>query len=153
MLKKFFAVGILGAAIALTACQTTPNAASNIEAANLVQLQNRTWIATYIGNTEIKTVATARNIPSLQFDAASKRISGVDGCNRIMGSYEAGRDTLVLSQMAGTKMACLDNNNLSEQFNAALVKVANYQVFGKTLKLLDRHGNVVLQFTSPVQPR
>ena len=153
MLKKFFAVGILGAAIALTACQTTPNAASNIEAANLVQLQNRTWIATHIGNTEIKTVATARNIPSLQFDAASKRISGADGCNRIMGSYEAGRDTLLLSQMAGTKMACLDNNNLSEQFNAALAKVANYQVFGKTLKLLDRHGNVVLQFTSPVQPR
>lgn len=153
MLKKFFAVGILGAAIALTACQSTPNAASNIEAANLVQLQNRTWIATYIGNTEIKTVATARNIPSLQFDAASKRISGADGCNRIMGSYEAGRDTLLLSQMAGTKMACLDNNNLSEQFNAALAKVANYQVFGKTLKLLDRHGNVVLQFTSPVQPR
>lgn len=153
MLKKFFAVGILGAAIALTACQSTPNAASNIEAANLVQLQNRTWIATYIGNTEIKTVATARNIPSLQFDAASKRISGADGCNRIIGSYEAGRDTLLLSQMAGTKMACLDNNNLSEQFNAALAKVANYQVFGKTLKLLDRHGNVVLQFTSPVQPR
>ncbi|OTG76148.1 META domain-containing protein [Acinetobacter sp. ANC 4169] len=153
MLKKFFAVGILGAAIALTACQSTPNAASNIEAANLMQLQNRTWIVTYIGNTEIKTVATARNIPSLQFDAASKRISGADGCNRIMGSYEAGRDTLVLSQMAGTKMACLDNNNLSEQFNAALAKVANYQVFGKTLKLLDRHGNVVLQFTSPVQPR
>ena len=153
MLKKFFAVGILGAAIALTACQSTPNAASNIEAANLVQLQNRTWIATYIGNTEIKTAATARNIPSLQFDAASKRISGADGCNRIMGSYEAGRDTLILSQMAGTKMACLDNNNLSEQFNAALAKVANYQVFGKTLKLLDRHGNVVLQFTSSVQPR
>ncbi|OTG64432.1 META domain-containing protein [Acinetobacter sp. ANC 3903] len=153
MLKKFFAVGILGTAIALTACQSTPNATSNIEAANLVQLQNRSWIATYIGNTEIKTAATARNIPSLQFDAASKRISGADGCNRIMGSYEAGRDTLLLSQMAGTKMACLDNNNLSEQFNAALVKVANYQVFGKTLKLLDRHGNVVLQFTSPVQPR
>ena len=153
MLKKFFAVGILGTAIALTACQSTPNAASNIEAANLVQLQNRTWIATYIGNTAIKTVTTARNIPSLQFDAASKRISGADGCNRIMGSYEAGRDTLLLSQMAGTKMTCLDNNNLSEQFNAALAKVANYQVFGKTLKLLDRHGNVVLQFTSSVQPR
>ena len=153
MLKKFFAVGILGAAIALTACQSTPNAASNIEAANLVQLQNRTWIATYIGNTEIKTVPTARNVPSLQFDASTQRVSGSDSCNRIMGSYEAGRDTLILSQMAGTKMACLDNNNLSEQFNAALAKVANYQVFGKTLKLLDRHGNVVLQFTSPVQPR
>lgn len=153
MLKKMFAVGILGAAIAFTGCQTTPNAASPIEAANLVQLQNRTWIATHIGNTEIKTAPTAHNIPSLQFDAASKRVSGADGCNRIMGSYEAGRDTLVLGQMAGTKMACLDSNNVAPQFNEALAKVANYQVFGKTLKLLDHHGNVVLQFTSPLQPR
>lgn len=153
MLKKMFAVGILGAAIAFTGCQTTPNAAPPIETANLVQLQNRTWIATHIGNTEIKTAPTAHNIPSLQFDAASKRVSGADGCNRIMGSYEAGRDTLVLGQMAGTKMACLDSNNVAPQFNEALAKVANYQVFGKTLKLLDRHGNVVLQFSSPVQPR
>lgn len=153
MLKKMFAVGILGATIAFSGCQTTPNAAYNIEAANLVQLQNRTWIATYIGNTEIKTAPTAHNIPSLQFDAATKRVSGADGCNRIMGIYEAGRDTLTLSQMAGTKMACLERNNVSQQFNEALTKVANYQVFGKTLKLLDRHGNMVLQFTSPVQPR
>ena len=153
MLKKFLAIGIMGAAIAVTGCQTTQNPAANIEAANLVQLQNRSWIATYIGNTEIKTTPTARNIPSLQFDEASKRISGSDGCNRIMGSYEAGRDTLILSQMASTRMACLDNNTLSEQFNAALAKVSNYQVFGKTLKLLDRHGNVLIQFTSPIQPR
>ena len=70
-----------------------------------------------------------------------------------MGSYEAGRDTLILSQMAGTKMACLDNNNVSQKFNQALDQVANYQVFGKTLKLLDRHGNLLIQFSSPVQPR
>ncbi len=70
-----------------------------------------------------------------------------------MGSYEAGRDSLVLSQMAGTKMACLDNNNVSQKFNQALDQVANYQVFGKTLKLLDRHGNVLIQFKSTVQPR
>ncbi len=153
MLKKLFAVGILGTAIAFSGCETTPSASATIETANLVQLQNRSWIATHIGNTEIKTVPTAHNIPSLQFDAATKRVSGADGCNRIMGSYEAGRDTLLLSQMAGTKMACLDQNNVAPQFNEALAKVANYQVFGKTLKLLDRHGNVVLQFTSPVQPR
>ncbi|MGE8557673.1 MULTISPECIES: META domain-containing protein [unclassified Acinetobacter] len=153
MLKKLFAVGILGAAIAFSGCETTPSASATIETANLVQLQNRSWIATHIGNTEIKTAPTAHNIPSLQFDAATKRVSGADGCNRIMGSYEAGRDTLLLSQMAGTKMDCLDQNNVAPQFNEALAKVANYQVFGKTLKLLDRHGNVVLQFISPVQPR
>ena len=153
MLKKLFAVGMIGAAIAFSGCETTPSASTTIETANLVQLQNRTWIATQIGNTEIKTAPTAHNIPSLQFDAATKHVSGADGCNRIMGSYEAGRDTLVLGQMAGTKMACLDGNNVSQQFNEALTKVANYQVFGKTLKLLDRHGNLLIQFSSPVQPR
>lgn len=55
MLKKIFAIGILGTAIALTGCETTPSASATIETANLVQLQNRSWIATHIGNTAIKT--------------------------------------------------------------------------------------------------
>ncbi|OTG68625.1 META domain-containing protein [Acinetobacter sp. ANC 4470] len=153
MLKKLFAISIIGVTIAFTGCETVPNASSTIETANLIQLQNKTWIATHIGNTEIKTAPTAHNIPSLQFDATTKRVSGADGCNRIMGSYEAGRDTLVLNQMAGTKMACLDNSNVSQRFNQALTQVANYQVFGKTLKLLDRHGNVLVQLKSSIQPR
>ena len=153
MLKKLLTISIIGAALAFTGCETVPNASTTIETANLIQLQNKTWVATHIGNSEIKTAPSAHNIPSLQFDAATKRVSGADGCNRIMGSYEARRDSLVLSQMAGTKMACLDNNNVSQKFNQALDQVANYQVFGKTLKLLDRHGNVLIQFKSTVQPR
>ena len=153
MLKKLLAISIISAALAVTGCETVPNASATIETANLIQLQNKTWIATHLGNTGIKTAPTAHTIPSLQFDAATKRVTGADGCNRIMGSYEAGRDTLVLNQMAGTKMACLDNNNVSQKFNQALDQVANYQVFGKTLKLLDRHGNVLIQFKSSVQPR
>ena len=153
MLKNLLTISIIGAALAFTGCETVPNASTTIETANLIQLQNKTWVATHIGNSEIKTAPSAHNIPSLQFDAATKRVTGTDGCNRIMGSYEAGRDTLILSQMAGTKMACLDNNNVSQKFNQALDQVANYQVFGKTLKLLDRHGNVLIQFKSSVQPR
>ena len=153
MLKKLLTISIIGAALAFAGCETVHNAPTTIETANLIQLQNKTWVATHIGNSEIKTAPSAHNIPSLQFDAATKRVSGADGCNRIMGSYEAGRDSLVLSQMAGTKMACLDNNNVSQKFNQALDQVANYQVFGKTLKLLDRHGNVLIQFKSTVQPR
>ena len=147
-MKKFLAVSLLGSTLAFVGCQSLPGTT-----ANLNQLQNKTWVATHIGNSEIKTAPSAHNIPSLQFDAATKRVTGADGCNRIMGSYEAGRDSLVLSQMAGTKMACLDNNNVSQKFNQALDQVANYQVFGKTLKLLDRHGNVLIQFKSSVQPR
>ncbi len=38
---------------------------------NLQLLQNRTWIATQIGNTVIQTSPQARNIPSIQFDEAT----------------------------------------------------------------------------------
>ena len=153
MLKKLLAVGILSATIAFTGCETMPGASASIETANLVQLQNKTWVATHIGNTEIRLPAGEQNVPSLQFDSATQRVSGADGCNRIMGSYIVGRDTLTLSQLATTRVACINNSAVPQQFQEALAKVTHYQVFGKTLKLLDRHGNLLLQFGSAIQPR
>lgn len=150
MLKKLCAISMLGVVMTFTACESLPTTSSNIKMANLVQLQNHTWVATHIGNTEIKTSENTR-MPSLQFNADTQRITGTDGCNRLMGSYEAGRDTLVLSPLASTKMACVNNSHTAQQFNEAMAKVANYQVFSQTLKLLDRHGNVLIQFTHPVQ--
>lgn len=151
MLKKLTSVALFSSIITFVGCETMPNNQQSTQ--NLERLQNRTWIATQIGNTEIKTAPTARNIPSLQFDSASLRVSGADGCNRIMGSYQALGDTLTLSQMAGTKMACLDNGNINQAFNTALNKVTHYQVYAKTLKLLDNHGNLLIQFETAVQPR
>lgn len=75
-------------------------------------------------------------------------MSGADGCNRLMGQYTAGSDTLAFAQMAETMMACGNNTNVSQQFKQALAKVTNYQVYGKTLKLLDRNGNVLIQLSS-----
>ena len=95
MLKHLAAVALLGSALAFSGCETLPTPGATVETANLVQLQNRTWIVTQIGNTAVRTEPTAHNIPSLQFDSATQRVSGADGCNRIMGSYSAGRDTLL----------------------------------------------------------
>ena len=50
-------------------------------------------------------------------------------------------------------MACLDNDGLDQKFKEALSKVTHYQVYGKTLKLMDRHGNLLIQLESAVQPR
>jgi copper homeostasis protein (lipoprotein) len=69
-----------------------------------------------------------------------------------MGTYQATGDTLVLSQMASTKMACIDST-IPNQFNAALANVTNYQVYNNTLKLMDRHGNLLIEFASAKQPR
>lgn len=153
MLKKLTAIMILGSVFAMSGCETVPSTSSVKTENNLQLLQNRTWIVNQIGNTEITTAPTARNIPSLQFDAATQRVSGADGCNRIMGSYTAGKDTLNLSQMASTEMACLDIEGLDQKFKEALSKVTHYQIYGKTLKLMDRHGNLLIQLESAIQPR
>ena len=153
MLKKLLAMGLISASVAFTGCQSIADGVSNIEKANLEQLQNRTWIVTHIGNNAISTSPTARNIPSLQLDSASNRVSGADGCNRIMGGFKAGRDTLSFSQMAGTQMACLNTGNVPQQFTSALSQVTNYHIEGKILKLLDNQGNVLVQLVNAIQPR
>ena len=151
MLKQWLAAGFMASTLMLTGCQTMKDdLSSSVTTANLLQLENHTWVATQIGNTPIPKMA---NMPSIYFDSATKRVSGSDGCNRIMGSYEAKADKLNLSQMAGTRMACLDNNNIDQAFNSALANVMHYQVFNRTLKLLDRHGNLLIQFESVIQPR
>ncbi len=116
---------------------------ATITAINLANLVQRTWTATQLGNSMLNTAANRQNLPYLNFDAATQTVSGSDSCNRISGSYAAGRDTLQLGQLATTRMACLNNNNLDQKFHEALNKVTHYQVYGKTLKLLDRHGNLL----------
>ena len=101
MLKPLFLAAALASAAVFTGCASM-QAPSPQMTENLQQLQNRAWIATQIGNTEIKAPPAAHSLPSIQFDEASKRVSGSDSCNRIMGAYTAGHDTLQLSQMAST---------------------------------------------------
>ena len=155
MLKKYFGITLLGAMIALSGCETMPTqtSASQISAINQANLVQRTWTATQLGNSMLKTEANRQNLPYLNFDAATQTVTGSDSCNRINASYTAGRDTLQLGQLATTRMACLNNNNLDQKFHEALNKVTHYQVYGKTLKLLDRHGNLLIQFETPTAVR
>ena len=53
MLKKLIASSLLASSLIMTGCQTTPPPSDTIEMANIQQLQQRTWILTQIGNTEI----------------------------------------------------------------------------------------------------
>lgn len=155
MLKKLITVAILGTTVAMTACSSTPiqtGPSETITQSNLLQLKHGTWILTHIGAMQVTTKPSTTNIPSLQF-STDGRISGADGCNRLMGSYSAGRDTLNLSQIATTRMACMDKTYVPEKYVEALNKVTHYQVYNKTLKLLDKNGNALLQFSSAVQPR
>ena len=151
MLKKFLAASLLGSTLALVGCQSLPQLPGTT--ANLNQLQNKTWVATKIGNSTIITNPSERNIASLQFDEATQRVTGSDGCNRLSGTFEAGKHAISFSQVASTRMACMNNANIDQLFNKALTQVTHYKVEGKVLQLLDNQGNSVIEFESAIQPR
>lgn len=151
MFKKVWVTAAVCAVLVGTGCTTTQSSLKKAE--NLALLQNKTWVLTHIGAVEFKTDPAAYNVPSIQFDEATQRVSGADGCNRIMGSYSTEGHKLNLSQLAGTQMMCQNTMELAKQYNHALSKVAGYQIYNQTLRLLDPHGNPVLQYESSVQPR
>lgn len=141
MLKNLLWVGLVSATI--VGCSTTQ---SLQQQENLALLQNKTWVITHIGATEF---AKKAETPIIQF-GSDLRISGSDGCNRVMGNYAVKDHRLNLGEIASTKMLCQNNMDVVAKYNTALKQVMGYQVYNQTLKLLDKHGNVVLQYhTAP----
>lgn len=143
MLKALISTSIVTASLLITACTTTPN--SDQQAQNLALLQNKNWELTYIGATEFKADPNARNNPSIQF-GSDLRVSGSDGCNRLMGQYAIKGQHITLGQLGATNMFCQNTMQLAGQYTEALNRVKGYQVYNKTLKLLDQHGNRVLEY-------
>jgi heat shock protein HslJ len=153
MLKTIRLATLVSCILFITACQNTPTRPSDsITHTHFLQLHQSTWILTHLGSLEVRPDPNLRNIPSIQFDA-DHQVSGADGCNRIMGRYTIGRDTLTLNPIATTKMACPQNTFIPAKFNQALRQVTHYQVYNQTLKLLDSSGNPLLTFIRSVQPR
>lgn len=96
------------------------------------QVAGRKWRLTAINGASIRSTN-----PYIQFDEATKKVSGDSGCNRITGSYELAGSTLRFSGVAATKKACLDfelqqvENNLQK----ALGQSTTFEIQGDTLRL------------------
>ncbi|WP_173911592.1 META domain-containing protein [Acinetobacter sp. Marseille-Q1618] len=140
MLKHLLWVGLTSTVF--VGCSTT-NTVKQQE--NLALLQNKAWVMTHIGTTEYTQKADS---PVIQF-GSDLRVSGSDGCNRVMGNYAVKDYHLNLGEIASTKMLCPNNTDVVAKYNTALKQVMGYQVYAKTLKLVDKYGNVVLQYKTP----
>lgn len=143
MLKPLISSVLLAATLAISGCNSFPS--NVLQQQNEALLQNKEWTLTHIGATEVEP-RTATNLPKLTFDQASQRMSGTDGCNRLMAGYKIESAQLNLTQIAATEMMCMENMQLANQFSQALAKVTAYQTYAHKLKLLDRFGNTVLIF-------
>lgn len=143
MLKAIISTTLITTALFVAACTTTPSA--NQQAQNLALLQNKNWELSYIGATEYNADPKVHNSPNIQF-GADLRVSGSDGCNRLMGLYAIKGQHITLGQLGSTDMYCKNTMQFAGQYTEALNKVKGYQVYNKTLKLLDQYGNRVLEY-------
>lgn len=114
------------------------------------ELLNTYWKLILLNDTEV-TVADNQSEPHIIFNAEN-RVSGSDGCNRMMGSYLLDGDKLTLNEMAGTKMACAEGTQQTQAFNDALMKVAAYSVHSDQLELRDATGLVLARFKAVALP-
>jgi heat shock protein HslJ len=114
------------------------------------ELVNTYWKLILLNDTEI-TVVDNQTEPHIVLNTEN-RVSGSDGCNRLMGSYVLDGEKLTLGEMAGTRMACAEGAAQAQAFNEALTKVAIYTVHSDQLELRDATGLVLARFKAVAMP-
>jgi len=108
-------------------------------------LLNTYWKLTRLNDEPIEVYQNQRE-PSLILSSEENRLSGSDGCNRIMGSFQLREDKLKFSRIASTMMACPQGMETSQSVHFMLEKVRYWQIEGKHLELADVDGNVMARF-------
>jgi heat shock protein HslJ len=143
---------MVGIALVLTALMAAcAAAAQDLPPAQGGTLQGTEWVLVSLnGNALIEGKAV-----TLRFGETS--IEGSGGCNTYGGSYTASEDSLSLSGVYWTEMACVEPKGIMEQEQAyfqALNAAARYRVAqdrggGDRLELGDEAGTQVLAFVTP----
>jgi heat shock protein HslJ len=88
-------------------------------AAGASALQANVWRLQSLPGRDAKALAAAGQPLTMRLQEG--RVSGFSGCNRLVGSYAVENDTVTLSQLAGTMMACPEPAMaLESAFRAAL---------------------------------
>ncbi len=74
------------------------------------------------------------------------RVYGSDGCNRVAGGWELKDSVVRFTEMAATRMACIDAGDLDVAFREALKSARRLSVVGTRLELFDSHDRRVAVF-------
>jgi heat shock protein HslJ len=109
-------------------------------------LEGSRWVLVRIGDKPIVPEEGSPE-PYIVLQATSKQIAGHAGCNRLSGGYQIKGDTLALTELTTTRMACPELET-EDAFLNALEGVARWRLMDNQLVLLDKNNAAVLQFES-----
>ena len=126
---------VLLAAALLAACAGRPTSGTSSTPASPPSLQGTTWRAVDIPGA------------TLSFPEEG-RIAGSGSCNRFFGSVKVEGDSLEISGVGSTKMACPEPIMGQEQkYLQALAGATRYAIEGSTLTIWVKGSDVPLRFT------
>lgn len=108
------------------------------------ELESTRWVLVRLGDEVVMPTPGARE-PYIALEPTEHRISGHGGCNRLVGGYELNGTWLRFTQLALTRMACMDAK-YEDRFAQALNATAGWHIDGNHLELLAADGVPVARF-------
>lgn len=79
-------------------------------------------------------------------DTEGSRVKGFSGCNRFTGAYKVSESHLQFSQIASTKMACVDGMEQEQRFLSVLNGTTGFKISDNSLSLYGANGQLLLSF-------
>jgi copper homeostasis protein (lipoprotein) len=102
-------------------------------------------------NGNIVTLEPNQLEPYFVLSPKDNHVSGFTGCNRLMGGFESGKESLRFKEMATTKMACFSSGMALEMdFLNVLNTTTSYQTVGNMLELKDADGKVRMRLETRI---
>jgi heat shock protein HslJ len=91
--------------------------------------------------------------PSFKLDSSEWRVTGFAGCNRFNGRFTLDGAKLSFSQVASTRRACLNEDDLEPRFLKTLDDVRGWRLEAGLLVLLAQDGTALLRLqAAPDKP-
>ena len=111
---------------------------------SVADLQNTYWKLTRLGNEAVFPSQKQREAHIVMNN--ENRISGSDGCNRIIGSYQIDGNSIHFSKLGSTMMACPEGMEQADQFRTALGATTYYRIVGQHFELFDNNDQMLIRF-------
>ena len=110
-------------------------------------IEGKTWRLLELPGQTLAATESAR-APILMLDPTTRRVTGLDGCNRFNGSYELDGDRLRFRAIASTRMACLPEvMAAADAYLRILVGEVSWALHDGAL-ILVRDGQMVARFAA-----
>lgn len=108
------------------------------------ELEHTYWRLTLLDGDFVRAVPNQRE-PHLVF-RDDGRVTGSDGCNRILGAFETEDASIGFSKLVTTRKACPDGMARGQKFVELLEAVDSYRIVEQFLEMLDADRDLLMRF-------